>query len=109
MFKHVRSEDAGSANRAALHEERPKIMVLGAKEALADDVTHATRLAAEFDLTLVTPAEAVQLEVDKDSKLGQKAKWYLDAGKPVPRDLVCQSMLEMLKTCEAHHVRFVGG
>ena len=108
LAKHEKSL-AGGRKKMWLLEERPKILLVGAKEALADDSTHATRLAADFDLQLITPAEAVQLEIDKESKLGKKARWYRDAGKPVPREVVRESILDMLKTCEAHHVRFAGG
>ena len=90
----------GGRRRLWLLEQAPKIVLIGVNEVLADDTTYARQLATEFGLQLITSAEAVQMEIKKDSKLGQKAKWYVDAGKPVPRDLVRDSMLDMLKTCQ---------
>ena len=90
-------------------EEKPKVLLLGAKEALADDITHASQLAEEFDLTLITPFEAVQAEIDKNTDLGQTAQWYRDAGKPVARELVSKSIVNMLKSLEGHHVQFGDG
>jgi adenylate kinase family enzyme len=106
MCKHEKSLGSGRKKLWML-EEQPKILLLGAKEALADDVTHATKLAKDFNLELITSATAVQTQIDKDSKLGQTAKWYLEAGKPVEREVVCKCILESLKLQEqGSRVRF---
>jgi adenylate kinase family enzyme len=89
-----------------LVQEKPRILLLGAKEALADDITYASKLAEKFDLTLITPFEAVQAEIDKNTSLGQTAQWYRDAGKPVAREVVSKSIMSMVKSLESHHVRF---
>jgi len=109
LAKHEKTLAAGR-KKLWLLEERPKVLIIGANESLADDVSHATRLAKEYHLGLVTSQEAVQLEIDKDSKLGRTAKWYLDAGKPVPREVVRDAMMDLLKDKEglSHQVRIAG-
>jgi len=87
LAKHEKTLAAGR-KKLWLLEERPKVLIIGATESLADDISHAIRLAKEYHLGLVTSQEAVQLEIDKDFKLGRVGKWYLDAGKPVPREVV---------------------
>lgn len=109
LAKHEKTLAAGR-KKLWLLEEKPKVWIIGANESLADDISHATRLAKEFDLSLVTAQEAVQREIDKESKLGKTAKWYMDAGKPVPREVVRDAMLDLLKDKDgqSHAVRFAG-
>ena len=90
LAKHEKTLAAGR-KKLWLLEERPKVLIIGATESLADDISHAIRLAKEYHLGLVTSQETVQLEIDKNSKLGRAGKWYLDAGKPVPREVVCDA------------------
>jgi adenylate kinase family enzyme len=109
LAKHEKTLAVGR-KKLWLLEERPKVLLIGAAEVLADDITHASRLAKEFDLDLITSESAVQTEIDKGSKLGKTAKWYQDAGKPVTREVVSECILEALKRTEAraNHVRFAG-
>ena len=107
LCKHERSL-AGGRKKMWLLEDSPKVLLLGIKEALADDITFATQLAEEFDLDVITPQVALQAEIDEDTKLGKTAMMYRNAGKPMPRAAVCQCILNLLKARESQHVRCGG-
>lgn len=96
LSKHEKSL-VGGRRRLWLLEQSPKVLLIGANEVLADDVTHASRIAQRFGLDLITPMIAVKAEMNTNSKLGQRAKWYLMAGKPVPREVARECIMNMFR------------
>ena len=100
---------ASDRKKMWLLEEAPKVLLLGIKEALADDSAFATKLAQEFDLDVISPQVALQAEIDKGTKLGQTAQWYQEAGKPATRQVVAQCIVNLITSNEVKKTRFAGG
>ena len=75
------------------------IVLLGAPG--AGKGTQAQKLVAEFGLAHISTGDLLRAAIKEGSKLGKKAKGYMDEGKLVPDDLVIDLVKERLEADDA--------
>ena len=75
------------------------IVLLGAPG--AGKGTQAQKLVAEFGLAHISTGDLLRAAIKDGSKLGKKAKSYMDEGKLVPDDLVIDLVKERLEADDA--------
>ena len=75
------------------------IVLLGAPG--AGKGTQAQKLVAEFGLAHISTGDLLRAAIKEGSKLGKKAKGYMDAGQLVPDDLVIDLVKERLEADDA--------
>ena len=63
--------------------------------------TQAQKLVAEFGFAHISTGDLLRAAIKEDSKLGKKAKGYMDAGQLVPDDLVIDLVKERLEADDA--------
>ena len=75
------------------------IVLLGAPG--AGKGTQAQKLVAEYGLAHISTGDLLRAAIKEGSKLGKKAKGYMDEGKLVPDDLVIDLVKERLEADDA--------
>lgn len=75
------------------------IVLLGAPG--AGKGTQAQKLVAEFGLAHISTGDLLRAAIKEGSKLGKKAKGYMDEGKLVPDELVIDLVKERLEADDA--------
>ena len=75
------------------------IVLLGAPG--AGKGTQAQKLVAEYGLAHISTGDLLRAAIKEGSKLGKKAKGYMDAGQLVPDDLVIDLVKERLEADDA--------
>ena len=75
------------------------IVLLGAPG--AGKGTQAQKLVAEFGIAHISTGDLLRAAIKEGSKLGMKAKGYMDEGKLVPDDLVIDLVKERLEADDA--------
>ena len=75
------------------------IVLLGAPG--AGKGTQAQKLVAEYGLAHISTGDLLRAAIKEGSKLGMKAKGYMDEGKLVPDDLVIDLVKERLEADDA--------
>lgn len=75
------------------------IVLLGAPG--AGKGTQAQKLVAEFGVAHISTGDLLRAAIKEGSKLGMKAKGYMDEGKLVPDDLVIDLVKERLEADDA--------
>ena len=75
------------------------IVLLGAPG--AGKGTQAQKLVAEFGFAHISTGDLLRAAIKEGSKLGKKAKGYMDAGQLVPDDLVIDLVKERLEADDA--------
>ena len=75
------------------------IVLLGAPG--AGKGTQAQKLVAEFGFAHISTGDLLRAAIKEGSKLGKKAKGYMDEGKLVPDDLVIDLVKERLEADDA--------
>ena len=75
------------------------IVLLGATG--AGKGTQAQKLVAEFGIAHISTGDLLRAAIKEGSKLGMKAKGYMDEGKLVPDDLVIDLVKERLEADDA--------
>ena len=75
------------------------IVLLGAPG--AGKGTQAQKLVAEFGIAHISTGDLLRAAIKEGSKLGKKAKGYMDEGKLVPDDLVIDLVKERLEADDA--------
>ena len=75
------------------------IVLLGAPG--AGKGTQAQKLVAEFGVAHISTGDLLRAVVKAESKLGKQAKSYMDAGEPVPDELVVDLVKERLAADDA--------
>ncbi len=63
--------------------------------------TQAERLVEDFDLPYYATGNILREAVEQDSELGREAKGFMDSGKLVPDELICNVIAERLDSGEA--------
>jgi adenylate kinase len=63
--------------------------------------TQAERLVEDFDLPYYATGNILREAVEQDSELGRQAKDFMDSGKLVPDELICNVIAERLDSGEA--------
>ena len=75
------------------------IVLLGAPG--AGKGTQAQKLVAEFGFAHISTGDLLRAAIKEGTKLGKKAKGYMDEGKLVPDDLVVDLVKERLTADDA--------
>ncbi len=63
--------------------------------------TQAERLVEDFDVPYYATGNILREAVEQDSDLGREAKGFMDSGKLVPDELICNVIAERLDSGEA--------
>ena len=71
-----------------------KVIMLGAPG--AGKGTQAKRVAAEYGIPHISTGDIFRANIKGDTELGKKAKSYMDAGKLVPDELVCDLVADRI-------------
>ncbi len=76
--------------------EKPMVLILLGPPG-AGKGTHATPLSLSLDLPHISTGDLFRAQIQSNSSLGQKAKFYIDQGSLVPDDLVLDMLFDRLK------------
>ena len=71
-----------------------KVIMLGAPG--AGKGTQAKRVAAEYGIPHISTGDIFRANIKGGTELGKKAKSYMDAGKLVPDELVCDLVADRI-------------
>ena len=71
--------------------------------------TQAQKLVAEFGFAHISTGDLLRAAIKEGSKLGKKAKGYMDAGQLVPDDLVIDLVKERLEADDAQKCFLLDG
>ncbi len=58
--------------------------------------TQSSRVAARYHMAHISTGEYFRKEVQKDSKIGEKSKYYIDKGLLVPDEIVLKELYRMV-------------
>lgn len=83
----------------------PRLVVLGRQG--AGKGTQCARLAEDLGIEHVSTGELFRSAVASGSRLGDKVRFYLDAGDLVPDDVVIDAVVRKLALVDAHDRGFV--
>ena len=83
----------------------PRLFVLGRQG--AGKGTQCHRLAARLGIEHVSTGELFRVAVASGTRLGEKVRFYLDAGELVPDDLVVDVVVRRLAVIDAYERGFV--
>ena len=72
-----------------------KVIMLGAPG--AGKGTQAVRVASAYQIPHISTGDIFRANIKGGTELGKKAKEYMDAGKLVPDELVCDLVVDRIK------------